>query len=160
VSEELNQGAMFTISRKPLFNGQSKRRKSLAFSIIEVMTASTILALSITGTLSLSVHSLVIMDNVRDFSRANQILQEKMEDIRMLAYSKVQTLPSSFYDPNDPDHRFSGTITKQSYHTDWLGNEKATLVTLKVSWEDKYGKIRTQSLSTVFSSGGLNVYIF
>ena len=136
------------------------KSKRTGFTIIEVAIASTILILSIIGTLVIASHSMLVLQSVREFSRANQILQQKMEDIRLLRFTDIQSLPSTFTDPNDTKNMYAGTITKQTYETDTGGNVVALKVTLTLTWKGRNSLVRTQDLSTVFTSGGLNQYIF
>ncbi len=73
-----------------------------AFAILENAIAAAILALVVVGILTITSHSFVMMQQTRDFSRANQILQQKMEDIRLLRFSDIQSLPSTFTDRTTP----------------------------------------------------------
>jgi Tfp pilus assembly protein PilV len=136
------------------------RSKRTGFTILEVAIASTILVVSIIGVLLIASQSVLTLQTTREFSRANQILQQKMEDIRLLAFSDIQSLPSTFYDPSDTKHIYPGTITKQTYRTDGSGSVAALEVTLSVTWKGRNGVARGQTLSTVFANGGLNEYIF
>jgi prepilin-type N-terminal cleavage/methylation domain-containing protein len=134
--------------------------KRAGFTIIEVAIASAILAVSIIGALVIASQSMLMLQTTREFSRANQILQQRMEDIRLLRFTAIQALPSTFTDPNDPKHIYAGTITKQTYRTDGSGKVASLKVTLSVTWKGRNGIARGQTLSTVFADGGLNEYIF
>jgi|GEM_PF-1390491 len=131
-----------------------------AFAILENAIAAAILALVVVGILTITSHSFVMMQQTRDFSRANQILQQKMEDIRLLRFSDIQSLPSTFTDPNDTQNKFAGTITKTTYRTSLSGTAVSIKVTLSVTWMGRDGKQRNQTMTSVFSSTGLNDYIF
>jgi Tfp pilus assembly protein PilV len=140
--------------------GANRRGKTGAFTIIEVAIASAILALAVIGTLTMASQSFIVTQNVREFSRANQILQQKMEDIRLLSFSNVQALSSSFTDPNDSTGKYAGSIYVENYRSNPSGSVVSVKVTLKVTWTARGGKQRSASLVSVFTSSGLNDYIF
>lgn len=147
-------GAVLSISHKRSYS------KTGGFTLTEVAIGSLILLVSIIGVLTLASQSFLQLQTIRQFSRANQILQQKMEDIRLLSFSSIQALPSTFSDPNDTQHFYTGTINQQTYLTDSYGYAEAIKVTLKVTWTSRNGKARTQTLSTVFTNYGLNSYVF
>jgi Tfp pilus assembly protein PilV len=130
------------------------------FTILENAVAAAILTVVVVGILAITSHSFIVMQETRDFSRANQILQQKMEDIRLLRFSDIQSLPGTFTDPSDTQNKFAGTITKTTYRTSLSGAAVSIKVTLSVAWTGRDGKRRTQSMTSVFSSTGLNDYIF
>ncbi len=137
-----------------------RRRKSAAFTIVEAAIASSILIVAIVGTLTMASQSFIVTQNVREFSRANQILQQKMEDIRLLSFSNVQALPSTFSDPNDTAGKYTGAIAVETYRTNPSGAVSAVKVTLRVTWTGRGGKSRNASLVSVFTDSGLNDYIY
>lgn len=148
---------------KAFNEGRRLRRRvnrARGFTIIEVAIASAILALAIIGTLTMASQSFIVTQNVREFSRANQILQQKMEDIRLLSFSNVQGLSSSFTDPHDTTGKYAGSIYVENYRTNPSGSVVSVKVTLKVTWTARGGKQREASLVSVFTSSGLNDYIF
>jgi Tfp pilus assembly protein PilV len=152
---------MDTILNTPLLlQRATRRRNTRAFTLIEVAIASAVLMLAIIGTLTMASQSFVVTQNVREFSRANQILQQKMEDIRLLSFSNVQALPSTFTDPNDTAGKYAGTIAVENYRSSPGGNVVSVKVTLQLTWTGRGGKTRTASLVSVFTSSGLNDYIF
>jgi Tfp pilus assembly protein PilV len=138
----------------------ARRRSNGGFTLIEVAVAGSILVLAIIGTLTMASQSFIVTQNVREFSRANQILQQKMEDIRLLSFSNVQALPSTFSDPNDTAGFYTGTIAVDNYRNAPDGSVAAVKVTLKVGWTGRGGKSRSATLVSVFARSGLNDYIY
>jgi Tfp pilus assembly protein PilV len=139
---------------------RARRARAGGFTIIEVAIAGAILMLAIIGTLTMASQSFVVTQNVREFSRANQILQQKMEDIRLLSFTNVQSLSSTFSDPNDVSGFYAGTIAVENYRTAPDGSVASLKVTIKVSWTGRGGKQRSASLVSVFTKSGLNDYIY
>jgi Tfp pilus assembly protein PilV len=135
-------------------------KSSGGFAILENAIAAAILALVVVGILTITSHSFIVMQQTRDFSRANQILQQKMEDIRLLRFSDIQSLPATFSDPNDSQNKYAGTIAKETYRTDQRGVPVSIKVTLSVTWTGRDGRQRKQTMTSVFSRTGLNDYIF
>ena len=153
--------------RQPKFHAASRvisnlklRRKSQGLTLVEVMVGMGILALAIIGTLTTASHSLVQLQTMREFSRANQILQQKMEDIRLLNFTSIQALPGTFTDPNDTHGMYAGTITQQVYLTDNNGATQSIKLTVQVTWTGRNGRARTLTLCSVFTNYGLNTYVF
>jgi Tfp pilus assembly protein PilV len=144
------------VNRKP-FQRLNARR---GITILENAIAAAILALVIVGILTITSHSFIVMQQTRDFSRANQILQQKMEDIRLLRFSDIQFLPATFTDPSDSQKKYAGSITTDVYRRDLFNTPVSIKVTLTVTWTGRDGKAKSQSLTSVFSNTGLNDYIF
>lgn len=146
-------------NRRPPFRLLAPNTRG-GFAILENSIAAAILALVVVGILTITSHSFIVMQQTRDFSRANQILQQKMEDIRLLRFSDIQSLPTTFTDPSDTQNKYAGTIAKETYRTSLSGTPVSIKVTLSVTWTGREGKQRTQTMTSVFSSTGLNDYIF
>jgi Tfp pilus assembly protein PilV len=159
---------LLLMSQLSIFNHRQRSRRALrsaakkrgGFAILENAVAASILALVVVGILTITSHSFIVMQQTRDFSRANQILQQKMEDIRLLRFSDIQSLPATFTDPSDSQNKFAGAIAKETYRTSLSGAPVSIKVTLSVTWTGRDGKPRTQTMTSVFSSTGLNDYIF
>jgi Tfp pilus assembly protein PilV len=149
-------------NRRLAWAGRFTQRRSLAkaFTLVEVAVGGTVLVLAIIGTLTMASQSYLLTQHIREFSRANQVLQQKMEDVRLLTFSEVQALPATFKDPSDTKNFYAGTITKETYRTDATGAVVSLKVTLKVTWKGRASQSRSQTLVSVFTRNGLNDYVF
>jgi type II secretory pathway pseudopilin PulG len=134
-------------------------RLTSGFTIVEAMIAATILGLALGSVMAVSSQCMRYLTDIRRTARSSQVLQQKMEDIRLLSWSQLAALPSSFTDPNDTNHVYAGTITQSAYDS-YNGTTTVMKVTLTVTWTNQVYKILTNSLSTLVSNGGLNKYIF
>ena len=139
------------------------KRKYLAscsgFNLIEVMTGSVILGLALSSVLALASRAFGYLSDIRCTARSSQVLQQRMEDIRLMNWTQLQAMTNTFTDPSDTSHRYAGSIIKTDY--DWCNSTTTVMrVTLVVTWTNHQGGVQTNSLSTLMSNGGLNKYIF
>jgi hypothetical protein len=91
---------------------------------------------------------------MRRTAQASQVLQRKMESLRTLSWSQLQSLPGTFTDPSDTAGLFAGTIGATTLDS-YSGAPTLMLVTLNVTYTST-AKVVTTSLTTAFSKGGLN----
>jgi len=143
-------------------NGGRVRGQNRAggFTVVEVVVATTILVLVIVVVLTLNSQGFVMLQSMRESARANQILHQKMEELRLLPFSEIQALSETFSDAGDTQGRYKGFVRKQIYRTNLAGTTVSLKVTLTLTWAGRNGTTRSHSLTTVFSSTGLNESIF
>jgi type II secretory pathway pseudopilin PulG len=85
------------------FRQATLRKASLrAFTIVEVMIATGVMALAISSSLIVLQHGLRVIDNARYTTLAGQILQSQMEKLRLLSWS--QLIDPSANGPMHPDN--------------------------------------------------------
>jgi Tfp pilus assembly protein PilV len=129
------------------------------FTIIEAMIATMILGLVLGSVLAVTSQSARYLSDLRRTARSSQVLQQKVEDIRLLSWSDVQALPSTFTDPNDATGSYAGFITQSAFDS-YNGQTTVTKITLGVVWTNSNTHVMTNTLTTLISNGGLNKYIF
>jgi prepilin-type N-terminal cleavage/methylation domain-containing protein len=132
------------------------------FTILEAMVATVILGLALGSVVAVASQCLRYMTDIRRTARSSQILQQKMEDLRLLSWSQLTALTNTFSDPNDTNHIYAGRIVQSAYSSSSYGTTTTVMnVTLTVTWTNQAaGRVLTNSLSTLMSNGGLNKYIF
>jgi Tfp pilus assembly protein PilV len=130
------------------------------FTIIEVMVASSILLLAIVSVIATAGQAMRYLTDIRRTARASQVLQQKMEDIRIITtWSNLTGLAgTTFSDPANPG-LYKGSVTESNWDT-YGGTTNIVLVTLTVSWTNQTNRTLSNSLSTLICIGGLNKYIF
>jgi prepilin-type N-terminal cleavage/methylation domain-containing protein len=128
------------------------------FTLIEVLVAAVILGFALGSVLTISSHAFVYLNDIRRTARSSQVLQQKIEDIRLWNWSQLQSAPLTFSDTNIGVN-YQGWITTNSYDT-YLGSTTVMRVTLFVTWTNSNRRPMTNTLSTLISNGGLNKYIF
>ena len=129
------------------------------FTLLEAMIASIILGLALTSVIAVASQCMRYLTDIRRTARSSQVLQQKMEDIRLLSWSQLQALPGTFTDPSDTNRVYAGTITQTAFDS-YNGTTTMMKVTLTVTWTNQVYRALTNSLSTLVSNGGLNKYIF
>ena len=129
------------------------------FTILEAMIATIILGLVLGSVVAVASQCLRYLSDIRRTARSSQVLQQKMEDIRLLSWSQLQVVPGTFTDPSDTNRVYAGTIAQTPYDS-YNGTTTVMKLTLTVTWTNQVGRVLTNSLSTMVSNGGLNKYIF
>jgi prepilin-type N-terminal cleavage/methylation domain-containing protein len=137
------------------------QRVEHGFTLIEVLIGSAILVFALVSALAVATHGFRYIADMRRAARSSQVLQQKMEDIRLVTIWTNITLlnNTTFSDTNLPGCRFSGTIRTSTYET-YLGSPVVTRVTLTVTWTNQSRLVLSNSLSSLFCKDGLNSYIF
>jgi len=138
---------------------RNQLQRETGATFIEAIIAAGILAIVLCSVLAVVSQSFRYMADIRLTARSSQILQQKMEDIRLLTWTSIQALPSSFTDPSDTNGAFTGTINVSDYDS-YSGTTTVKRITLTVSWMNRVSKLSSNSLSTLIANGGLNKYIF
>ena len=129
------------------------------FTVLEAMIATVIMGLVLASVIAVASQCLRYLTDIRRTARSSQVLQQKMEDIRLLSWSQLQAYTNKFTDPNDPGLTYAGTINTNAY--DWYGTTATLMrVTLTVTWTNQAHRVLTNSLTSLVSNGGLNKYIF
>ncbi len=135
------------------------RRSRGGFSLIEVMMGAMVLGIVLGSILAMASHAFGFLTDIRRRARSSQVLQQRMEDLRLLNWSQLQACPATFTDPSDPGAFYAGTITQEP--ADWYhGTATVMKVTLTVTWTNRLSRVQTNSLTTLIGHGGLNKYIF
>ena len=129
------------------------------YSLAEVMIASIIMALVLGSVMGIVGHCVRYLSDIRRSSRSSQVLQQEMENIRLMPWSQIQALPSTFSDPNDMSHLYSGTINTTAFDT-YAGTTTVLAVTPTITWTNQSAnRVLTNTLTTLVCNGGLNKYI-
>jgi prepilin-type N-terminal cleavage/methylation domain-containing protein len=129
------------------------------YTLVEVMIASIIMALVLVSVMEIVGRSVRYLSDIRRASRSSQILQQEMENIRLMTWSQIQALPSFFSDPSDASHFYSGKISTSPFDT-YSGTTTVVTVTLTITWTNQSAnRVLTNTLTTLVCNGGLNKYI-
>ena len=128
-------------------------------SFVEALIAACILLLVLGSVLGIMSQSYRYLANIRLTARSSQILQQKMEDVRLLSWGSLQTISSTFSDPNDTNHIYTGTTALSDYDS-YSGTTTIKRVTLSVTWTNRNSLVATNRLTTLIANGGLSRYIY
>jgi prepilin-type N-terminal cleavage/methylation domain-containing protein len=152
-----------------LIHQKDSKDRSQAFTLVEILVATAVL-----GVMFLSLYVGVsagfgVIQVARENLRATQILQEKMETIRLYTWDQITTtnfVPNGFteyfYSDGtnvDKSLTYKGTVSiSPSGLTESYSND-VKKVNIKVTWAS--GKItRSREMKTFVSTHGLQFYIY
>lgn len=150
------------------------RTRSRAFSLMEVLVSVSVVSIVFVSMYSGLSMCVGFVQLARENLRAAQILQEKMETIRLYNWDQLNqagfvpaTFKAPFYTPNsgsnppsDGNFNYDGTLKISSgpFVTETYKDD-IKMVEVTVSWTT--GKIpRTRSVSTFVARDGLQNYIY
>ena len=150
-------------------SGNSKRFDSrAAFSLIEVLVA-----VSIGGIMFISLYSgfstgFAVIQLARENLRGAQILQEKMETIRLYTWDQINTsgfIPTNFTDvfyastQSASGLTYTGMVTIANAPLTETYSNDVKLITVEVTWES-VKVLRRRQMTTFVSRYGLQNYIY
>lgn len=145
---------------RPEQAGRGRRaRLRRAFSLVEVMVASTVLVLGISGALVTLQRSLSSIAQARQLDAASQLMQAELERLRLLSWGQLQALQNSGQTavpvPSGGDYvRFSCERQIRDLR------EGMKEITLVATWGGLDGRAHTARLITRYSRSGLNDYFY
>ncbi len=137
-----------------------------AYSIIEVMIGSGLVGILFLALYAAFGHGFRVIQVARESLRATQILEEKMETIRLYTWTEINTagfIPANFTAPFYTSTNGTGGITysgkvsivdaplTESYKAD------LKLVTVNVNWQSS-GILRQRTMETLVSQYGIQNY--
>jgi prepilin-type N-terminal cleavage/methylation domain-containing protein len=145
------------------------QRRAQGFTLTEVLVAVFSIAI-VFVTLYLSItQSFAIIQVARENLRATQIIEEKMETIRLYTWEQINTsgfVPSTFTTPfysvgtNTSGLTYTGTLTIGAADLSGVTyNDDLRLVTVQLSWNSG-GINRNRAASTLVTRYGLQQYIY
>ena len=144
--------------RRYRLRGRFARCGEAGFTLLEVAVASMILIFALASTIAMAGRGFRYIEDMRRAAKGSQILQREMENLRLMSWAQLQSLPATFTDPSNTTGIYSGTINTQSYLT--YGSTTSVMeVTLTVSWQNQTASTVSNSLTSLFSNGGLNQYV-
>jgi len=154
---------MIVLKKNP---GTHARRS--AFTLVEVMIAVAILAIAFAGLCLGFCQGFAIIQVARENLRATQILQEKMETIRLYTWDQINapgfipdTFQTRFYgnDAQQSGVLYNGqtTISDPPPSESYAADHK--LITISLSWVSGNSQHQRQ-MTTLVSKYGLHNYIY
>lgn len=146
------------------------RTASAAFSLVEVLVGLAILATMFISLYAGFSYGFGVIQLTRENLRATQILQEKMETLRLYTWDQINTpgfIPSSFTEPFYADSSnivqgsliYTGTVEIAATTLPESYNADLREVTVTLQW-DSGGLPRTREISTFVTRHGLQNYIY
>src|SRR5688572_28257443 len=148
---------------------RSSRIAELAYSMIEVMVAVVVLAIMFVSLYSGFSAGFAVIQLARENLRATQILQEKMETIRLYTWEQINTpgfVPTNFVDTfyasgtnAGGSMSYTGRVTiVRPVITEAYSNELKA-VRINLQWVSA-GVLRNREMQTLVTRNGLQNYIY
>lgn len=145
------------------------RKHALAYSIVEVLVAIAVLGIMFVSLYTGFSAGFAIIKLARENLRATQILQEKMETIRLYTWDQINTpgfIPTNFIEnyyatsTNDTTGlRYTGSVSIASAPISESYSNDLREVRVKVDWASA-GVKRSREMTTLVTRHGLQTYIY
>ena len=125
------------------------------------MLASMILILSLVSVLALGARGFKYIRDLRSWARSSQILQQKMEDVRLVTvWTNVWALNNTtFKDTSVSGMVYNGKIVISSYDPPYP-TDYAACVSISINWTNSANRRLTNTMTSLLCKNGLNKYIF
>jgi prepilin-type N-terminal cleavage/methylation domain-containing protein len=152
--------------------GNCARRRNAAFTLVEVMIGVGILGIMMVSFYGGFAFAFAEIRVARENVRATQILEERMEVVRLLNWDQLVNMPgyipstfnAPFYsenitNPPPDDFLFSGTVNVANAPLTETYAEDLRMITIEVKWTS--GKIlRKRKMTTFVSQYGMQKYVY
>jgi len=148
----------------------SHRKARGGFSIVEALTAVSIIGVTFTSLYTGLASGFAVIQLARENLRATQILQKKFETLRLYTWEQINSngfIPTNFtayYYPTTNIHESQGityTGTVSIANSGWSESYATNLkiVQVEVEW-DSGSQRRTRSMETLVGRKGLQAYVY
>ncbi len=151
---------MILLASTPPASAPARRASTGAFTIAEVLLASTVLLLGIVTAITTLQRGLQASDTARNLSFATQLMQSEMERLRLKSWSQLEELQGSGDAAVTLDRSAADAAARFSC-TRAITNLKDDMkeITLTAQWRGYDGRFHTARLVTRYGHNGLNDYI-
>jgi hypothetical protein len=146
----------------------NQKRATSAFTLMEVMMAALVVGVVFFTVYAGFTFGFAVVEVNRENVRATQILQEKMEMVRLYSWDQVTNswIPASFTDYFDPTGgatnggmTYTGVVTVASAPITESYASDIRMITVQLNWTSG-GATRNRSMTTFVSHYGLQNYIY
>lgn len=149
----------FSRFRSPILP-PSAHRSITAFTLVEVMVASSVLILAIVSALTTLQFGFRSLDAARNLPKASQIMQTELENLRLRNWDQLQALQDAKETAVTVDPRLAGSTAFACNREirDIRIHLKEIAVT--TTWKGLDGRPREARLITRYGKNGLNDYFY
>ncbi len=151
-----------------LHRNHSPQKEAVAFSIVEILVGIAVIGIMFVSLYVGFSSGFAVVQLSRENLRGTQILQEKMETIRLYTWEQINTpgfLPTNFVEPFYATTQASGGLmytgkvtVAQAPVTEPYSND-LKLVSMEVNWRSA-GIPRKREMKTLVGRYGLQNYIY
>jgi type II secretory pathway pseudopilin PulG len=144
-----------------------REKSAAAYSLVETLIASGIVGIVALATFAGIFNGMAVIQIAREEVRATQLLQEKMETLRLYSWGQLNTpgfVPTTFQAKANPTNAnegafYSGTVTITNSPLTEVYSTNVLQVTVGLSWTNNLVP-RTRSMTTLVSRYGIQNYIY
>ena len=151
------------------------RRETLAFTLVEVMISTGILAFMMVSLYAAFTYGFASIGSTREDLRATQLLLQKAEAVRLCTWNQLSNCPTSFSDTYNPLGATNGTAgaiyggtlvttgTATNIPDSASYKSKIHLITITISWTNFSGNnalVHTRQLQTLSAYNGMQTYFY
>jgi len=144
-----------------------------AFSLVEVMIAVGVMGIMITGLYAGFAFAFAQIRRAQENVRATQVIEERMELVRLLTWDQVANLPgyipATFTAPffvDDPTNApsagsfdYSGTVVVADAPITESYSNNLKMITIQVNWLSG-NRTRSRQMTTFVSQYGIQNYVY
>lgn len=136
--------------------------------MVEILVATTVLAIMFVSLYSGFSAGFAVIQLARENLRATQILQEKMETIRLYTWDQINTpgfMPTNFVESfysvgtNSSSMTYTGRVTIANAPVTESYSNELKLVNIRLQWLSA-DVLRTREMQTYVTRHGLQNYIY
>ena len=134
--------------------------KKKGFTLIEVMVAMVVILVIFAGGFGALSYGNKLIETARDETRASQVLQSEIEDLRTLNWASLTALnaEASYAPKSEFTDAYSSRYTVKRKIATRSTTEKR--VTMAVTWTDNRGTSHTREYITLIAKDGLYDYYY
>jgi len=133
--------------------GHSIKRSEQGGTLVEVMITTLILSFVTVGTIGLFAKCSVFASEIREHTIINHALNERMEEIRGMAYSAVSILSTTFTATGFNElNNATGTLASE----DTFSDSNIRKITLTADWTSPQGRAMSKSMVAYVTNTGIN----
>lgn len=147
-------------SREQKSDTRQRLSSTQGFTLVELMISTVVLLVIFAGGFGALHQGNRLIEIARDETRAGQILQSEIEDLRTLNWTELTAL--NVKAQYDPQSSFTDAYAERYDVTRVIATRSATerLVTLFVTWNDNRGSPHTREYITLITQNGLYDYYY
>jgi hypothetical protein len=145
--------------QRPTFHRAFSGSKG-GISLVEIMVGISVLGLVFASSFAAIGQGVAIIESARDCTRAAQILQSEIENLRTLNWVSLSELPES--EAFTPGSEFPNDFLSR-YHCNRVITTRRTdqkEITLTMSWTGQDGILRDRSYFTYVTKEGINDFYY
>jgi Tfp pilus assembly protein PilV len=135
---------------------RASRRPTAGFTLVEVMISGVIMAFVLVSTIAVISHSANYVDDLRMRVRSSQVLQQSIEELRVMNWSNV--VAASYVQHShvlESNKTFSSSITIDPYQS--IGSTTIVVrASVMVTWTNRHERVVTNRLETLIGKDGMN----